>query len=268
MRNPLVLVYGALCYVVFLLTFLYAIGFVADAPLPATVDRPLPEPAGSAAAWLIDIALLGLFALQHSAMARRGFKAWLTRWISPAIERSSYVLLSSLALILLFWQWRPLPGVIWDVGHGWAWWLLYGVSAAGWLLVLTGTFVINHFDLFGLRQVWLRVRGIAYTPPRFTNSLYYRVVRHPLMLGFLLAFWATPHMSTGHLLFAAATTAYILLAVRFLEERDLIAAHGDAYLQYRQRVPMICPWPRPSQRGACPVEHSTTRAGQTERART
>ncbi|HEY9110169.1 MAG TPA: isoprenylcysteine carboxylmethyltransferase family protein [Rhodanobacteraceae bacterium] len=245
MRNALILSYGALCYVVFLLTFLYAIGFVADAPLPKTLDQPMPAPAGTLGDWIIDIALLGLFAVQHSGMARRGFKAWLTRGVSPSIERSTFVLMSSLVLILLFWQWRPLPGVMWDVGGGWAWWLLYAVSALGWLIVLSGTFVINHFDLFGLRQVWLRARGIEYTPPEFIDSFYYRIVRHPLMLGFIIAFWAIPRMTAGHLLFAIATTGYIMIAVRFLEERDLAAFHGEAYREYRRQVPMLCPWPRP-----------------------
>lgn len=248
MRNALIFLYGIICYVVFFLTFLYAIGFVVDVPLPKTLNHPMPDSAGTAADWIVDIVLLGLFAVQHSGMARRGFKAWLTRWISPAIERSTFVLISSLVLILLYWQWRPLPGVVWDVGRGWAWWLLYALSAFGWLVVLSGTFVINHFDLFGLRQVWLRAREIAYTPPEFVDSFYYRVVRHPLMLGFIIAFWAIPRMTTGHLLFAIATTGYILLAVRFLEERDLIVMHGEDYRRYRREVPMICPWPRPSRR--------------------
>lgn len=248
MRNALILLYGVICYTVFFLTFLYAIGFVADVPLPRTLNRPMPDPAGTAGDWVTNIVLLGIFAIQHSGMARRGFKAWLTRWMSPAIERSTFVLMSSLVLILMFWQWRPLPGVIWDVGRGWAWWLLYALSAFGWLIVLSGTFVINHFDLFGLRQVWLRARGIAYTPPEFVNSFYYRVVRHPLMLGFIIAFWAIPRMTTGHLLFALATTGYILIAVKFLEERDLAVMHADDYRKYQHEVPMICPWPRPSPR--------------------
>ena len=247
MRSALIFVYGVLCYVLFFLTFLYAIGFVADAPLPRTLDRPMPVPSGTASDWIIDVALLGLFAVQHSGMARRGFKKWLMGWMSPAIERSTYVLLSSLVLILLFWQWRPLPGVVWDVGHGWAWWLLYAISAFGWLVVLSGTFVINHFDLFGLRQVWLRARGVPYTPPEFVDSFFYRVVRHPLMLGFIIAFWSIPRMTTGHLLFAVATTGYILIAVRFLEERDLVVVHPE-YGDYRRQVPMICPWPRPKRR--------------------
>ncbi|HEX5960263.1 MAG TPA: NnrU family protein [Rhodanobacteraceae bacterium] len=246
MRGALIFLYGLICYVVFFLVFLYAIGFVADAPLPRTLDQPMPEPAGAPGDWVINLVLLGLFAVQHSGMARRGFKRWLTGWLPESMERSTYVLLTSLVLILLFWQWRPLPGAVWDVGPGWAWWLLYAVSALGWLIVLSGTFIISHFDLFGLRQVWLRARGVAYTAPEFVESFYYRIVRHPLMLGFIIAFWAIPRMTVGHLLFAAATTAYILIAVRFLEERDLVAMHGEDYRGYRQRVPMICPWPRPS----------------------
>lgn len=248
MRSALILLYGVICYVVFFLAFLYAIAFVADVSwVPHTVNRGFAA-AGVPQAVVIDAILLGIFAVQHSGMARRGFKKWLAGWMSPSIERSTYVLASSLVLILLYWQWRPLPGVVWDVGHGWAWWLLYALSAFGWLVVLSGTFVINHFDLFGLRQVWLRTRGVAYTPPEFVDSFYYRIVRHPLMLGFIVAFWAIPRMTTGHLLFAIATTGYILIAVRFLEERDLIEAHPE-YRDYRHQVPMICPWPRPAKPG-------------------
>ena len=247
MRSALIFLYGVLCYAVFFLTFLYAIAFVADLSfVPHTVNRGFAGASVSQAV-LIDAILLGLFAVQHSGMARQGFKKWLTGWMSPSIERSTYVLLTSLVLILLYWQWRPMPGVLWDVGRGWVWWLLYAMSAFGWLIVLSGTFVINHFDLFGLRQVWLRARGVAYTPPEFVDSFYYRIVRHPLMLGFIIAFWATPRMTTGHLLFAVATTGYILVAVRFLEERDLIAAHPESR-DYRRQVPMICPWPRPAKR--------------------
>jgi protein-S-isoprenylcysteine O-methyltransferase Ste14 len=244
MRAPLTLCYGVFCYLVFLLTFLYAIAFVGDFLVPRTLDRPSVGPA-TLAAWIVDVVLLGIFAVQHSGMARQGFKAWLTRTVSPAIERSTYVLLSSLALILLFWQWRPLPGAVWQVGPGWGANLMYALFAFGWLLVLTGTFVINHFDLFGLRQVWLYAHGQSCTPLPFKKHFFYRIVRHPLMLGFIIAFWATPTMSIGHLLFAAATTGYILIAVKFLEERDLIAAHGSDYRRYQREVPMLCPWPRP-----------------------
>jgi protein-S-isoprenylcysteine O-methyltransferase Ste14 len=245
MRALLALCYGVLCYVVFFLTFLYAVAFVGDFPVPRTLDRPPPYGPATLAAWLVDLALLGLFAVQHSGMARRGFKVWLTRWLSPALERSTYVLLSSLALIALFRWWQPLPGTVWRVETGWATGLLYALFAGGWLLVLTGTFVINHFDLFGLRQVWLYARGQACTPLPFKRHLFYRLVRHPLMLGFLVAFWATPHMSTSHLLFAVATSGYIVIAVKYLEERDLVAAHGGDYRRYQHEVPMLCPWPRP-----------------------
>lgn len=244
MRAFLTLCYGVLCYAVFFLVFLYAIGFVGDVLVPRSVDRP-PGALASAMAWIVDLLLLGLFAVQHSGMARAGFKAWLTRWLPPAIERSTYVLLSSLALIVLFRWWQPLPGTIWRVEAGWATGLLYTLSACGWLLVLSGTFVINHFDLFGLRQVWLDAHGQRYTALPFKQHLYYRLVRHPLMLGFVVAFWATPHMSMGHLLFAMATTGYILIAVKYFEERDLVASHGDDYRRYQHEVPMLCPWPRP-----------------------
>ncbi len=242
MGGMAMLAYGIVCYFVFFLTFLYAIGFVGDFVVPTSLDRGMASPA--AVAWIIDIALLALFAIQHSGMARRGFKRWLTGWLPAPAERSTYVLLSSLILALMFWQWRPLQGTVWNVQTPWAYWLLYAVFAFGWLLVLTGTFMINHFDLFGLRQVWLRARGRDYAPLEFKEHFYYRIIRHPLMLGFIIAFWAIPLMSVGHLLFAVATTGYILLALQ-LEERDLIAAHGEDYRRYRREVPMLCPWPRP-----------------------
>lgn len=236
------LAYGIVCYLVFFLTFLYTIAFVGDFLVPRTIDSGRASPA--ALAWLIDIGLLGLFAVQHSGMARHGFKRWVTKWMPVPIERSTYVLLSSLVIILMFWQWRPLPGTVWDVQASWAYWLLYAVFGFGWFMVLSSTFVIDHFDLFGLRQTWLKARGLDYTPPEFKDHLYYRLIRHPLLLGFVIAFWATPRMSVGHLLFAVATTGYMLLAIQ-LEERDLIAAHGEDYRRYRKEVPMMCPWPRP-----------------------
>jgi protein-S-isoprenylcysteine O-methyltransferase Ste14 len=251
MRGALVFLYGVLCYLIFFLTFLYAIAFVADVAVQHTLDKGFAT-ANVPKAVLIDAVLLGIFAIQHSGMARRGFKRWLTSWLPESAERSTFVLLSSAALILLYWQWRPLPGVIWDVQVPWAVYLLYALCALGWLLVLSGTFVINHFDLFGLRQVWLAVRGKAYTPLVFKKHFYYQMVRHPLMLGFVIAFWATPRMTTSHLLFAIATTAYILIAVKFFEERDLVAAHGDDYRRYQHEVPMICPWPRPKRSAAKP----------------
>ena len=244
MRGFIALLYGVVSYLVFFLTFLYAIGFVGDFMVPKTVDQPAPDLAGTASAWIINIGLLGLFAVQHSGMARPGFKRWLTTWLPESVERSTYVLLTSLALIVLFWQWQPLPSLIWDAQASWAVWLLYAVFALGWLIVLTGTFAINHFDLFGLRQVWYAARKRNRPELDFTENFYYSLIRHPLMLGFIVAFWATPRMSVGHLLFAAVCTGYILVAVKFLEERDLVAMHGDNYRDYQRRVPMVCPWPR------------------------
>lgn len=242
MGGFIALAYGALCYLVFFVTFLYAIGFVGDFLTPTSLDRGM---AGSAAtAWLVDIGLLALFAVQHSGMARHEFKRWLAGWFPKSTERSTYVLVSSLVLALLFWQWRTLPGAVWNAESPWVYWLLYAVFACGWFVVLTSTFVIDHCDLFGLRQVWARARRREYRPPEFKDHFYYRLIRHPLMLGFFIAFWAIPYMSVGHLLFSVATTGYILVALQ-LEERDLVAFHGEDYQRYREEVPMLCPWPRP-----------------------
>jgi protein-S-isoprenylcysteine O-methyltransferase Ste14 len=237
MGRVLAFVYGVVAYAIFFVTFLYAAGFVGNLGVPKGLDAPATTPL--ATALLINLALLTLFALQHSVMARPAFKQWWTRVVPPPVERSTYVLASSLALLLLFWQWRPLGGVVWDVqdprGRG----LLHAAFVFGWLLVLVTTFLINHFDLFGLRQVWLHLRGRPYTPLPFTTPGPYRLVRHPLYVGWLFAFWATPTMTVTHLLFAGVTTAYILLAIR-LEERDLVAAHPE-YAAYRRRVPMLIP---------------------------
>ena len=238
MSRFLALLYGLVCYAVFLVTFLYAIGFVAGLGVPKHIDNGALAPFVTALA--IDIALLGLFAVQHSGMARPGFKRWWTQWVPAPIERSTYVLLASLVLILLFWQWRPLPQLLWNAQDDALHWGLYAVSACGWLLVLSSTFLINHFDLFGLKQVWQYDRREAKEQPFVTRACY-RIVRHPLMLGFLIAFWATPTMSAGHLLFALAITGYILIAVKFLEERDLIAQYGDTYREYQRTVPMLLP---------------------------
>lgn len=238
MRRVVIFAYGVSAYVLFLAIFLYAIAFIGNFGVPRTIDGPA---SGSlAVAIAIDVALLGLFAVQHSVMARRGFKRWLTRYIPEPAERSTYVLFSSLALLALFAAWRPLGGVVWDVDSPVGRATLLTVFATGWLVVLACTFLINHFDLFGLRQVWLQLRGRPYTQLRFATPWPYRVVRHPLYVGWLLAFWATPTMTLAHLLFALATTGYILIAIR-LEERDLVAAHGASYAEYRERVPMLVP---------------------------
>jgi methanethiol S-methyltransferase len=230
--------YGLACYACFLGSFLYAIGFVGDFAVPKTIDS------GPAGAWpealLIDLVLLGLFAVQHSVMARPGFKAVWTRIVPRAVERSTYVLFSSLLLILLMWKWQAIPAVVWDVSAPLPKTILLALCAVGWLIVLLSTFMINHFDLFGLRQVFLRMRGIDYTPLHFTQRALYKFVRHPIMLGFIIAFWAAPHMSVGHLVFAIMTTGYILVGI-FFEERDLMRSHSAEYGAYRARVPMLFP---------------------------
>jgi protein-S-isoprenylcysteine O-methyltransferase Ste14 len=233
-----VFVYGVLSYVLFLATFLYAVGFVGGFGVPRSLDSTAAGPLGVALA--VDLLLLAAFAVQHSVMARPAFKRWWTRAVPPPAERSTYVLFSSLALLLLFWQWRPLGGVVWQVESPTGQIVLYGLFAAGWLTVLVSTFLINHFDLFGLRQVWLYLRGEPYRPLAFGTPGPYRWVRHPLYVGWLLAFWATPTMTAAHLLFAVMTTAYILIAIQ-LEERDLVVAHGERYAEYRRRVPMLIP---------------------------
>jgi methanethiol S-methyltransferase len=237
-KRVTIFVYGLVCYAVFFATFLYAIGFVANYLVPRGIDGVPAMGFGKALA--IDLGLLGLFAVQHSVMARPVFKRWITRFIPEAAERSTYVLAASVALILLFHYWQPLGGVVWDVADGTLRAVLLVLCAFGWLLVLLATFLINHFDLFGLRQVWLQLTGRPYSSLKFSTPGPYRLVRHPLYLGFLFAFWATPTMTVAHLVFAAATTAYILIAIQ-LEERDLVSALGEDYRSYRARVPMILP---------------------------
>jgi protein-S-isoprenylcysteine O-methyltransferase Ste14 len=234
-------VYGSISYLIFLGTFLYAIGFIGNFGVPTTLDGTARDRLGVALA--IDVGLLTLFAVQHSIMARKWFKEWWTRIVPKPLERSTYVLFSSLALILLFWQWRPLGGVVWSIEDPIGQLILRGMFVFGWLLVLFSTFLINHFDLFGLRQVWLYLRSRPYSSLRFRTPWPYRLVRHPLYVGWLFAFWSTPTMTLAHLLFSIATTSYILVAIQF-EERDLAREHGEAYEAYRRSVPMLIPFTR------------------------
>ncbi len=238
------LLYGATVYALFLATFLYLVGWVAGAFVPKHVDGGAAGvPAASTLeALLVNGAFLGLFALQHAVMARRGFKERWTRVVPPQVERSTFVLATCAVLIGMVWNWRALPQVVWHVDGAGAV-ALWTLSGLGWGIVLLSTFLIDHFELFGLRQVVRHFRGLDAEPPKFRERWIYRFVRHPLMLGFLIAFWSTPHMTVGHLFFAATVTVYILIALQ-IEERDLVTAHGDAYRDYRRRVPMLVPLPR------------------------
>ena len=246
--------YGTLCYLLFLATFLYAIAFLGNFGLTRTIDGEGTMPFGQAL--LINTLLLGLFAVQHSVMARPAFKRWWTRFVPKPVERSTYVLFSSAALLLLFYAWQPMGGVIWDVQDQLLRGVLYGLFAGGLLLVLIATFLINHFDLFGMRQVWLYLQGRPYVPLTFSTPGLYRYVRHPLYVGWLVTFWAAPTMTAAHLVFALATTIYILLAIRW-EERDLTQVHGEAYEAYRERVPMLIPAVRASATAGHPAPVET-----------
>jgi methanethiol S-methyltransferase len=231
--------YGGASYAVFFATFLYAIGFVSGLVVPKTIDTGTAVPL--AEALIVNLLLMSVFAVQHSVMARKQFKQWWTQFMPKSIERSTYVLLASLALALLFWQWRPIPSVVWDIGNAQIAMAVMGLSFAGWLIVLTSTFLINHFELFGLHQVANNLAGRPMPAPRFRTPLYYNFVRHPIYVGFIIAFWAAPTMTVGHLLFAAVTTAYIVVGI-LLEEHDLVETFGDDYRRYKNRVSMLVPW--------------------------
>jgi protein-S-isoprenylcysteine O-methyltransferase Ste14 len=231
--------YGLTAYAVFFVTFLYAIGFVEDLVVPTTIDAGIVAP--TITSIVINVVLMSVFALQHSIMARKQFKRWWTQYLPASVERTTYVLLASLALALLLWQWRPIPAVVWHVANPRIAVAITALSFLGWLIVLTSTFLINHFELFGLHQVANNLGGRPMPAPRFREPLYYRFVRHPIYLGFIIAFWAAPTMTAGHLLFAAVTTVYILVGIQ-LEERDLIDVFGDQYRAYKSRVSMLVPW--------------------------
>ena len=241
MSRFLALLYGTISYLIFLATFLYSIGFVGNLLVPKSIDTGTSGSTGFAI--LVNIILLSIFAIQHSVMARPAFKKWWTKFIPEPIERSTYVLLSSLALVLIFWQWVPMHGVVWDIQNPFGQNLMWVLFGLGWLIVLISTYLISHFDLFGLRQVYLFMKSREYTYPGFKTPFLYKLVRHPIMLGFIVAFWATPYMSFGHLLFAIVTTAYIVVALQF-EERDLVSFHGDEYKEYKKQVSMILPIPK------------------------
>ena len=241
MGGVLAFLYGIVSYVVFFIAFLYAIGFTGSLVVPKAINDGAA--AGAVEAIIVNLVLLSIFALQHSIMARPGFKAVWTRVVPKSIERSTYVLLSSLAMALLFWQWRPMPEIVWDLRGGLGGEILTGVFWFGWLFVLLSTFMIDHFELFGLKQVLSRMQKREAPSMTFKMVAFYKFVRHPIMLGFIIAFWATPLMTYGHLLFAVVTTAYILVALH-IEERDLVSELGDDYLVYQQKVRMIVPLPK------------------------
>jgi methanethiol S-methyltransferase len=233
------LLYGIIAYTASLATILYTIGFVMGMAVPKSIDTGTPT--SPIEALLVNLVLMLLFAIQHSVMARKSFKQWWTRYVPKPVERSTYVLIASLCLILLFWQWRPMPAIVWQVEDPDLAVAIAAIALGGWAMVFTSTFLINHFELFGLHQVAANFAGGETPAPQFRTPLFYKVVRHPLYLGLIIAFWAAPEMTVGHLLFAVFTTLYILTGI-FLEERDLTELFGEDYRRYKQRVSMLIPW--------------------------
>ena len=240
MKKLIFFIYGIIAYLIFLGSFLYLVGFLGDVFVPKSINSG--ETGSTGMALLMDTLLVSVFALQHSIMARPSFKHWWASIVPPAIERSTYILLSSLALILMYWLWQPLNTIIWKTGNDTARIVVNAISIAGWLIVLLSTLMINHFELFGLRQVYFNLVNRRPNDTPFTVNIFYGIVRHPLMLGFMIAFWATPVMTLGHLLYSALNTLYIIIAVKFLEEKDLQKMHGEAYIQYKKKVPMFFPF--------------------------
>lgn len=240
MKKLLVLIYGAIAYIIFLIAFLYAIGFVGNLYVPKTIDSGLE--ATFLKAIITNAILLSVFAIQHSVMARPAFKKWLTTFVNPAIERSTYILLSSLALLLIYWKWEPMTTVVWKIENEILSFIIIGKFFLGWLIVLLSTFMINHFELFGLSQIYDNFKNKRTPSPKFQTNYLYKIVRHPIMLGFLIAFWASPVMTMGHLLFSLITTLYIFIAVKYLEEKDLRNFIGETYETYQKEVPMLVPF--------------------------
>ena len=240
MKKTIAFLYGILSYAVFLIAFLYAIGFVGNFVVPKSIDSGTESTFWHA--FLVNSILLSVFAIQHSVMARPIFKKWITRFISPAIERSTYVLVSSLALLLMYWQWQPITTIVWKAENQTIIKILIGVFFVGWLMVFLSTFMINHFELFGLKQILDNLKSKHSQSPKFQTNFLYKIVRHPIMLGFIIAFWATPLMTVGHLIFTVTTTVYILVAVKYLEEKDLRKLIGKEYEDYQDQVPMIVPF--------------------------
>ncbi|WP_340075851.1 methanethiol S-methyltransferase [Leptobacterium sp. I13] len=240
MKRFIILLFGGVSYALFLAVFLYAVGFIGNLWVPKSIDSGVESDLTTSI--IVNVALLSVFALQHSIMARPGFKKWWTKIIDPAAERSMYVFLTNLAFILIFWQWQPMKSVMWNVENETYAMIIHGIFWLGWFIVFISTFLINHFHLFGLLQVFENFKKRSLSDPNFKMSFLYGLVRHPIMLGFIIAFWATPVMTAGHLLFSVVSTAYIYVAVKYLEERDLMKLHGDTYAEYKKKVPMLIPF--------------------------